>query len=253
MGVLDFFKKKPQSAASATELKIPPPQGPPGRNFNLESPITAPRYADDLEIPLPAKEFELPRLEFPSLPVEEEAKSMMPETRKPALAMPSLEDLEAEAPHELPDLEGEAARLGPAPKPLTFPSLPRPMPSPAAPTITPPTITPTSPKLALPAPTITPAKKPAKVETASFEELEMPVVVKHGEGPLFINLSGYKTVLLTVDDIRDHLKRANDRLADLNGIKSREDSALEAWHSSLENIQRKMIFIDRSLFEKQEG
>ncbi len=81
----------------------------------------------------------------------------------------------------------------------------------------------------------------------------MPVVVKHGEGPLFINLSGYKTILLTVDDIRDHLKRANDRLADLNGIKSREDSALEAWHSSLENIQRKMIFIDRSLFEKQEG
>lgn len=91
------------------------------------------------------------------------------------------------------------------------------------------------------------------METASFEELEMPVVVKHGEGPLFINLSGYKTVLLTVDDIRDSLKRANDRLANLSGIKLREDSSLEAWHSSLENIQRKMVFIDRSLFEKQEG
>ncbi len=153
------------------------------------------------------------------------------EEKRSGVAMPALEDLEAEAPAELPDLEGESG----------FPTI-----SPSVPSFP----VPSSPK-----PTSLMLPKPEKKETKplSFEELEAPVVIRHLGGPLYINLSGYKAVMVTVDDIRDNLKQSNDHLDTINSLKNRQDSALEAWHSSLENIQRKMIFIDRSLFERQEG
>lgn len=264
MGLFTFLKKKPQPSASGSELKIPSPQeaeaaakrtagsslqglsaGP-----SLESPISAPRSLEELEIPLLSKELELPRLEFPSLPFEEDIEPMQLQEKKQNIVLPTLEDLEAEVPAELPELEGEAPKPQPttaivpaAPSPPAIQSAVQSLPSKP---VTPSPITPLKPQVAS-------KPKEAEKERASLEDLEAPVVIRHGAGPLYMNLDGYKSVLLATEDVRDSLKRAGDRLTNLNSFKMREDSTLEAWQSSLENIQRKMVFIDRSLFERQEG
>lgn len=267
MGLFTFLKKKPQPTASGAELKIPSPQEAEaaakraGSSFpllgspagpTLETPISAPRSLEELEIPLPARELELPRLEFPSLPFEEDIQPVQLEEKKQNIVLPTLEDLEAEVPAELPELEGEApkpqittaiAPIAPS-SPAVQPVVQQPFPSKSALTPSP---------ISLSKPQVMSKPKEAPKERATLEELEAPIVIRHGAGPLYMNLDGYKSVLLATEDVRDSLKRAGDRLTNLNAFKMREDSTLEAWQSSLENIQRKMVFIDRSLFERQEG
>jgi len=243
----------PQEAGAAAK-KIPPPEGRPEGITDLERPIMI-HPPEELEIPLPAREFELPKLEFPNMPEEEPRGE-----RRPIVAMPSLEELEAEVPGELPQLVEEKPVAKPEVRPVVAALRPAPIVTPAKPVALLPPVAPSYVKAAEVKPLMPVAPSAAKLAVPSvkpalkpLEDLEAPIVIHHDKGPLYINLSGYKSVILTMEDIRDCLRRANDHLDICNTIKAREDSALEAWHSSLENIQRKMIFIDRSLFERQEG
>jgi|TARA_B100001971_G_scaffold178467_1_gene173396 hypothetical protein len=72
-----------------------------------------------------------------------------------------------------------------------------------------------------------------------------------GEAPVFVKIDGYKDVLDVLDLIKDRLSEAKRTLADINELKNDEDSELELWSSTLNEIEKKLEDIDRTLFEPE--
>ncbi len=71
------------------------------------------------------------------------------------------------------------------------------------------------------------------------------------EAPVFIKIDDYKDVLDVLDLIKDRLAEAKRTLADINELKNDEDAELELWSSTLNEIERKVEGIDRTLFEPE--
>ena len=72
-----------------------------------------------------------------------------------------------------------------------------------------------------------------------------------GEAPVFVKIDDYKDVLDVLDLIKDRLGEAKRTLADINELKNDEDSELELWSSTLNDIEKKLGDIDRTLFEPE--
>ena len=75
--------------------------------------------------------------------------------------------------------------------------------------------------------------------------------MKRSGAPVFVKIDDYKDILDVLDLIKDRLGEAKRTLADLNELKNDEDSELELWNSTLEEIDRKLSDIDRTLFEPE--
>ncbi|PIN86333.1 hypothetical protein COV19_06020 [Candidatus Woesearchaeota archaeon CG10_big_fil_rev_8_21_14_0_10_44_13] len=69
------------------------------------------------------------------------------------------------------------------------------------------------------------------------------------KGPVFIRSDQFKEIKNTLNGLRETLEKSEDTLNNITEIKNRGDSEYEAWHSSVEAIQRKLLYIDRTLFE----
>lgn len=67
--------------------------------------------------------------------------------------------------------------------------------------------------------------------------------------PVFVKIDEYKDVLEVMGLIKDKIKDARSTLGRINELKNEEDSELELWNSRLEDIEKKLEFIDRSLFQ----
>jgi len=250
LGLFSFLKKKkPETGAPppeklSFEQSIPPPEGPPAGKPGMEKPMEPAaqesKHVDDLGFPTQPAALELPPLEFPEIPEEmPEENKAQPEkiTLKDALGKPEPSMYEPEmekeepSPAEIPELDLGALKR--EEKEIEA-------------------VEPVIEKHELP--TTEPVEKPQALrpveEMATPEE---PIVVKEGKGPLFINLLGYKNVLKNIDQAKKSTRNADSKLMNANNLKNKEDSELEAYHSSLENIQRKLMFIDKMLFEKTQG
>ncbi len=67
--------------------------------------------------------------------------------------------------------------------------------------------------------------------------------------PVFVKIDEYKNVLDTMGLIKAKIQQAKETLAKINQLKNEEDAELELWHNSLEEVERKIEFVDRTLFE----
>ncbi len=72
-----------------------------------------------------------------------------------------------------------------------------------------------------------------------------------GEAPVFVKIEDYKDILDVMDLIKDRLAEAKRTLADINELKNDEDAELELWGSTLNDIEKKLDDIDRTLFEPE--
>ena len=77
------------------------------------------------------------------------------------------------------------------------------------------------------------------------------MMVKTGEAPVFVKIDDYKDILDVLDLIKDRLEEAKRTLADINELKNDEDAELELWSSTLNEIEKKLGDIDRTLFEPE--
>ena len=71
------------------------------------------------------------------------------------------------------------------------------------------------------------------------------------EGPLFILSTQYQRVLGRTNTIKDLLKHSADRLVALSEIRIKEEKQLKSWKRKLEDMQRKLIYIDRKVFNTE--
>lgn len=67
--------------------------------------------------------------------------------------------------------------------------------------------------------------------------------------PVYVRIDEYKDVLDVMNMIRNKIEDAKETLAKINELKNEEDAELELWHTGLEEIERKAIFVDKTLFE----
>ncbi|MFW6230414.1 MAG: hypothetical protein ACOC32_00120 [Nanoarchaeota archaeon] len=72
------------------------------------------------------------------------------------------------------------------------------------------------------------------------------------EVPVFIKVDDYKDVIDVMELIKNKIMEANGVLEKIRRLKAEEDAELELWNSNLEDIERKISYIDRTLFEPED-
>ncbi len=69
--------------------------------------------------------------------------------------------------------------------------------------------------------------------------------------PVYVKVEEYKEVLELINIIKNKIKDAKIALEDINRLKNEEDAELEIWQTSIEEVERKVDFIDRIMFEPE--
>ena len=67
--------------------------------------------------------------------------------------------------------------------------------------------------------------------------------------PVFVKIDEYKNITDVMNAIKAKLNDARATLAKINDLKNEEDAELELWHTGLEEVERKIDFVDKTLFE----
>ena len=70
--------------------------------------------------------------------------------------------------------------------------------------------------------------------------------------PVFVKIEEYNNVLGLITAIRKKLDEAKDTIMKINDLKNEEDHQLEMRQSTLNEIEKKVDFIDHSLNEPEQ-
>jgi len=73
---------------------------------------------------------------------------------------------------------------------------------------------------------------------------------EHTKGPLFVDIESFKTMLGDVDTIKNDIRSSEVVLQHLDDIKNSKDKELERWRGQLEDIQKKINYVDKVLFNE---
>ena len=66
---------------------------------------------------------------------------------------------------------------------------------------------------------------------------------------VFVKISEYNDILDIVQLINNKVKEARTVLGKINDLKNQEDTELGNWKNSLDDVERKLKYIDQTLFE----
>lgn len=73
--------------------------------------------------------------------------------------------------------------------------------------------------------------------------------VNAASSPIYMEIDIYRDILDEINSIKDSIRAADNALQRLSEIKDSREKELGRWHARIEDIQKKLSFIDRSLFE----
>ncbi|HSU72504.1 MAG TPA: hypothetical protein VLJ21_01500 [Candidatus Binatia bacterium] len=68
------------------------------------------------------------------------------------------------------------------------------------------------------------------------------------EGPLFVSVQDYQMILNGVTAIKSKLSATDESFKKLHDVKAAQEKQLELWRQSLEDVQRKLTYVDEVLF-----
>jgi len=67
--------------------------------------------------------------------------------------------------------------------------------------------------------------------------------------PVFIKVEEYKDVLDIIDLLQEKVREARAVLGKINELKAEEEAELELWNNTLNDVEARLDFIDKSMFE----
>ena len=70
--------------------------------------------------------------------------------------------------------------------------------------------------------------------------------------PVFVKIDEYNDVLNLIRTVRRKLDEAKDTLIRINDLKNEEDHQLELWQNTLNEVEKKVDFLDHSLSEPEQ-
>jgi hypothetical protein len=88
----------------------------------------------------------------------------------------------------------------------------------------------------------------APIQPAMPRAKEMPAMETGTSMPSdvpYVDISNFHEIMTNVGKIRDTLKESEDRVNRMAEIKNIEEKELEKWRSQLEDIERKLSFVDQ--------
>ena len=91
--------------------------------------------------------------------------------------------------------------------------------------------------------------QPEPIEEHEHTEPEAPHRMHNG--PMFVSVQDYQIILNGVSAIKSKLSETDESFKKLQAIKQQQDKQLEDWRSTLEDVQRKLTYVDDVLFEKR--
>jgi len=68
--------------------------------------------------------------------------------------------------------------------------------------------------------------------------------------PLYIRTDQFRNTKSSVGSLKNKLKEADEILYRMDNLKEEQDSQFELFHKKIEDIQRKLIYVDKTIFEK---
>jgi hypothetical protein len=71
------------------------------------------------------------------------------------------------------------------------------------------------------------------------------------EASVFIKIENYKEILDIVDTTKKKIAEAHEIIDKITEIKNKEDLEIENWRSELDDVEKKVHFIDQTLFEPE--
>lgn len=66
---------------------------------------------------------------------------------------------------------------------------------------------------------------------------------------VFVKIDEYNEILDIIALVNEKVKEARVILGKINDLKNQEDTELDSWKNSLDDVERKLKFVDQSLFE----
>lgn len=69
------------------------------------------------------------------------------------------------------------------------------------------------------------------------------------ENSMFVKLDEYKDVMKLLDDMKKNVAEAQVCLEKANNIRKEEDVEIEIWNNSIQDIQRRIHSMDKTLFD----
>lgn len=70
--------------------------------------------------------------------------------------------------------------------------------------------------------------------------------------PVYVKIDQYKDIIDVINLIKKKIEEAKRNLRDINELKNREDQEISIWHSGLEDIEKRIELINRTLEEPRE-
>jgi len=71
----------------------------------------------------------------------------------------------------------------------------------------------------------------------------------HKDKNVFVKVDEYNDILDIIALINEKVREARMILGKIDDLKNQEDLELDAWKSSLDDVERKLKYIDQTLFE----
>lgn len=71
------------------------------------------------------------------------------------------------------------------------------------------------------------------------------------KAPVYVKVDEYRDVLDALNVIRSKLNKAKTTLNKLHELKNKEDNELQYWENALTDVDKKVDYIDKSLFEPE--
>jgi hypothetical protein len=68
-------------------------------------------------------------------------------------------------------------------------------------------------------------------------------------GPLFVKTDNFRKIIEDIEEIKIKFKSEEETFVKFIGLKEKQDKKFEEFRDQLEDVQRKLLFIDRSVFE----
>ena len=229
MGFLKFLKREKKESLEELDLPPEPPpledaQTEPGNIYGFEENAPFPDLGEKHE----AKE--LPEFDFPEL----EERISAPEPSEENAQFPEFPEIKEES---LPS-------IGPVRAPA---QIPEPMPQQAA------RQQEFIPQMEMRqeiAPQEIPKPQEAypKIERRLFRQ-EREILRRPAEKAIYLRVDKFKAMLSGINTIRSDIRKSEEALMKLEDIKSAKDKSFDRVKYSLEDMQKKLIFIDKTLFK----
>lgn len=88
-----------------------------------------------------------------------------------------------------------------------------------------------------------------KAEKEAVREEKALISHKDASGKTYIRMDRFRSILMDINDVKNDIKNASASLEKMQGIDKNKEIEFEKWKANMNDLQKKIIFVDKTLFK----